>query len=236
MLKRILNQRDAKALLVLPYVALVQEKVRWLRQLVEGLVLPPPPEKDAHAPFYTRPSPDGLRVVGFFGGGKVRADWDDFDIGVCTLEKANMLVNTAIEDCSISKLHAVVLDELHMIDDEHRGYTLELIGTKLLSLEHSVQIVGMSATIPVSTTSVGCYSLLTFYRIWISWQSGLMHIPSRHGIVLFQLRSTLSATDAFLQPMTRVHFPITPTSSKTPFCPLLEELVHPHTKNYRIPF
>ncbi|TQV97361.1 DNA-directed DNA polymerase theta [Cordyceps javanica] len=148
MLKRVLHKRESKALLVLPYVALVQEKVRWLRQLVEGLKHPSPIEKDPHTPFDARPSQDGLRVVGFFGGGKVRATWDDFDIGVCTLEKANMLVNVAIEDCSVSRLQSVVLDELHMIDDEHRGYTLELIGTKLLSLEHTVQIVGMSATIP----------------------------------------------------------------------------------------
>lgn len=87
MLKRILSQRDSKALLVLPYVALVQEKVRWLRQLVQGLALPSPPEHEANAPFHVRPAQDGLRVVGFFGGGKVRATWDDFDIGVCTLEK-----------------------------------------------------------------------------------------------------------------------------------------------------
>jgi Lhr-like helicase len=58
-------------------------------------------------------------------------------------------VNTAIDDCSISKLRAVVLDELHMVDDDHRGYLLELVATKLLSLEQRVQIVGMSATLPV---------------------------------------------------------------------------------------
>lgn len=167
MLKRILHSRESKALLVLPYVALVQEKVRWLRQLVEGLKLPSPVEKDPHAPFNARPTPDGLRVVGFFGGGKVRATWDDFDIGVCTLEKANMLVNAAIENCSIAKLQAVVLDELHMIDDEHRGYTLELIGTKLLSLEHTVQIVGMSATIPnmdLMAKWLNAHSFETRYR------------------------------------------------------------------------
>lgn len=60
-----------------------------------------------------------------------------------------MLINTAIEDSSISQLRAVVLDELHMIDDDHRGYLLELIATKLLSLEQPVQIIGMSATLPV---------------------------------------------------------------------------------------
>lgn len=28
-----------------------------------------------------------FRVVGFFGGGKVRFIWFDFDIGVCMMEK-----------------------------------------------------------------------------------------------------------------------------------------------------
>jgi len=60
------------------------------------------------------------------------------------------LINTAIEDCSISKLKGLVLDELHMIDDDHRGYLLELLGTKVLCLDHFVQIVGMSATLSVS--------------------------------------------------------------------------------------
>jgi DNA polymerase theta len=64
--------------------------------------------------------------------------------------QANMLINTAIEDSSISQLRAVVLDELHMIDDDHRGYLLELIATKLLSLGQPIQIIGMSATLPVS--------------------------------------------------------------------------------------
>ncbi|KAL8774736.1 MAG: hypothetical protein Q9209_000675 [Squamulea sp. 1 TL-2023] len=59
-----------------------------------------------------------------------------------------MLVNTAIEQCTIDDLGVVVLDELHMIDDDHRGYLMELLATKLLSLERSVQIVGMSATLP----------------------------------------------------------------------------------------
>lgn len=60
-----------------------------------------------------------------------------------------MLVNAAIDDCSIHTLKSVVLDELHMIDDDHRGYLLELITTKLLSLEQDVQVVAMSATLPV---------------------------------------------------------------------------------------
>ena len=38
-----------------------------------------------------------------------------------------------------------------MVADDHRGYIMELMATKLLSLEQDVQIVGMSATLPVST-------------------------------------------------------------------------------------
>lgn len=43
----------------------------------------------------------------------------------------------------------MVLDELHMVDDDHRGYLLELIATKLLGLDQPIQIIGMSATLPV---------------------------------------------------------------------------------------
>ena len=37
-----------------------------------------------------------------------------------------------------------------MLDDEHRGYLLELMVTKLLLLQQDIQIVGMSATLSVS--------------------------------------------------------------------------------------
>ena len=59
-------------------------------------------------------------------------------------------MNAAIEDCTIDNLGIVVLDELHMIDDDHRGYLMELMATKLLSTEQATQLVGMSATLSVS--------------------------------------------------------------------------------------
>lgn len=149
MLKRIIEDPTKKAILVLPYVALVQEKLKWLRKVVEGV------EKSVKVgsqispqlPAWRRPHNSSVRVVGFFGGSKARASWSDVDIAVCTIEKANALVNTAIEECTISDLGVVVLDELHMINDDHRGYLMELMASKLLSLERSVQIVGMSATL-----------------------------------------------------------------------------------------
>jgi DNA polymerase theta len=94
MLKQVLADRDAKAMLVLPYVALVQEKVRWLRNLVQDIsrdALGQGCKDDNTRIWARRPDMDTIRVVGFFGGGKVRATWHDFDIGVCTIEKVSRL-------------------------------------------------------------------------------------------------------------------------------------------------
>ena len=159
---------NQKAILVLPYVALVQEKTSWLRRALEGVekLIEPPTEQKLRSWRNRR----AIRVAGFFGGSKLRETWADIDIAVCTIEKvrkalplgkkslvhaiqANSLVNSAIDDGSIDGLGIAVLDELHMIDDENRGYLLELLGTKLLSLERKIQVVGMSATLSVSEMS-----------------------------------------------------------------------------------
>jgi DNA polymerase theta len=63
------------------------------------------------------------------------------------------MVNAAIEACTIADLGVLVLDELHMLQDDHRGYLLELMATKLLSLEQDTQIIGMSATLSVRQSS-----------------------------------------------------------------------------------
>ena len=149
MLKRVIANK--KAILVLPYVALVQEKLSWLRRAVDGVQkkTDPSSQADIHQSPKLRKHNGhrSIRVVGFFGGSKARAALADADIAVCTIEKANALVNTAIEDGTVNELGIVVMDELHMIDDDHRGYLMELMATKLLSMQQGVQIVGMSATL-----------------------------------------------------------------------------------------
>ena len=67
-----------------------------------------------------------------------------------THQQANALVNTAIEDGIIGDLAIMVLGELHMIDEENRGYIMELLVTKLLVLQQDIQLVGMSATLSVN--------------------------------------------------------------------------------------
>ena len=154
LLRRVIDDPTKKAILVLPYVALVQEKLRWLRRAVEGV------EKRVDPQWLNSDGQNGpkrfdqsniVRVGGFFGGSQTRNTWNDIDIAVCTIEKANSLVNSAVEENKISSLGIVVLDELHMLDDEHRGYILELMATKILSLQLGVQIIGMSATLSVSS-------------------------------------------------------------------------------------
>ena len=145
MLNKVIENPGKKAILVLPYVALVQEKIKWLRRVVEGV------EQRTDALTSQVPSwklrPTCIRSAGFFGGSHAKATWADIDITVCTIEKANALVNTTIEEGKIDQLGIVVLDELHMLDEENHGYLIELMITKLLSLQHGIQLVGMSATL-----------------------------------------------------------------------------------------
>ncbi|KAH0841099.1 hypothetical protein AYO21_06592 [Fonsecaea monophora] len=151
LIKRVIEDPIAKAILVLPYVALVQEKLRWLRSLVDKVPKVVCDSLDGvPTPTWRQPTPF-VRVSGFFGGSRTNISWSDCDIAVCTIEKANSLVNSAIEEGKYGDIGVVVLDELHMISDEHRGYLMELLATKLMSLawgEKNVQIVGMSGTLP----------------------------------------------------------------------------------------
>jgi DNA polymerase theta len=89
MLKKVIENPEAKAILVLPYVALVQEKLRWLRRVVEGITRNIPPGQSEQRPSLWRKRGDeeNVRVAGFFGGSKSKATWADMDIAVCTIEK-----------------------------------------------------------------------------------------------------------------------------------------------------
>lgn len=88
MLKKIIQNPGKKALLVLPYVALVQEKLRWLRKVVGG-IFKETSEKETKWPsmWRNRGDENTIRVTGFYGGSKANSTWVDMDIAVCTIEK-----------------------------------------------------------------------------------------------------------------------------------------------------
>ena len=95
MLKRVIENPTAKAIVVLPYVALVQEKLKWLGKAVDGV------QKNFEAASLSSTQLPRLRkinehrlvrVAGFFGGSKARATWSDIDVAVCTIEKVRAMV------------------------------------------------------------------------------------------------------------------------------------------------
>ncbi|KAL6854375.1 hypothetical protein ACP4OV_019278 [Aristida adscensionis] len=148
MLRRILSTGNM-AILVLPYVSICAEKAEHLEQLLEPL---------------------GRHVRSFYGNQGGGSLPKDTAVAVCTIEKANSLVNKLLEDGRLSELGVIVIDELHMVGDQHRGYLLELMLTKLRYAAgegnsesssgetsgsssgkmstHGLQIIGMSATMP----------------------------------------------------------------------------------------
>lgn len=69
----------------------------------------------------------------------------DADIVIVTTERADSLVRHKVE--WISDVGIVVADEVHLINDQKRGPTLEMVLAKLTQIVKDIQIVALSATI-----------------------------------------------------------------------------------------
>lgn len=95
LLKRIIENPERKAILVLPYVALVQEKLKWMRQIVQGVEKNVPDDEDEDDSSFPRKRwkkfQKHIRVTGFFGGSRTTNTWADTDIAICTIEKVRCL-------------------------------------------------------------------------------------------------------------------------------------------------
>lgn len=129
MLMRTVFQHRKIALFVLPYVAIVTEKVKSLKEFGKPL---------------------NFAVEGFFNNnGRLPLPKQTPILCICTIEKANLITNTLIEEGRIDELGLVVFDEMHMLSQQQRGYLLEILGTKIkYASNNKVQMVGMSATLP----------------------------------------------------------------------------------------
>jgi replicative superfamily II helicase len=145
-----------RAMFIVPYVSIVIEKVRYFHE-VFGIPL-------------------NLNVVGFYNN-RGGTQLDGCDIAVCTFERANGLLNEALRQNKIHEVGIIVFDELHIMAESGRGYLLESMIIKLQimmagksksmnskslvdgssspstpsplsSSVASIQLVGMSATLP----------------------------------------------------------------------------------------
>ena len=99
-LKRVLETKK-KAIFILPYVAVSREKVVSL-DAVYGEA--------------------GLKVGGFMGSysHSPPGGFAAVDVAVCTIEKANSLINRLVEEKRADEVSCVVVDEMHMV--RRRGF------------------------------------------------------------------------------------------------------------------
>lgn len=74
---------------------------------------------------------------------------EDVELVICTIERANILLNQLLEEKREKQISMIIIDEIHLLSDPNRGFLLEVMLTKVrYILKDEVQIVGMSATLP----------------------------------------------------------------------------------------
>jgi len=100
------------------------------------------------------------------------------------------------------------MDELHMLDDDRRGYLLEVMATKLLSLQQEIQIVGLSATLSVCQPIQRLFLSRSSYciRMLKYWPNGLMLNSTSPSIGQYQSKSTLCLKTLYIPQRRPVHY------------------------------
>jgi helicase len=156
-LKHVLEHRG-KAIYLAPLRALASEKFREFQR------------------YSTIKKPNGEHVrAGISTGDYDSADpWlGRFDIILCTNEKADSLLRHKAP--WMSELTLVVADEVHLLTEQERGPTLEVVLTRLTQINPNIQVLALSATVR-NADEVG--SWLKAGHVTTDWRP----VPLREGI------------------------------------------------------
>ena len=102
-----------RAIFVLPYVSLVEEKEEYFKRIIRKY-------------YKSLRKTDQLKVKAFYGDNAVSVSNNNDMILICTIEKANILLNTIISKGLGNSIGCVVVDELHTLGDSFNGYLLEI--------------------------------------------------------------------------------------------------------------
>ena len=121
---------------VVPFISLAEEKANYFRNMWSDI---------------------NIGVKTFHGSDASKEITTDVDIAVCTIERANVLLNQLIEEEREHLLKMVVVDEVHLLSDANRGFLMEVLLSKIKFIcddQHArlrrreIQLVCMSATLP----------------------------------------------------------------------------------------
>ena len=113
LMRRFRERPGSVAMFVLPFVALCEERADSLENLFAGTE---------------------FRLRRMYGGrgGAFPSDSKMNTLLVLTPERANQVTSRLLEENRLHELSAVIVDELHLIQDDDRGATMELFLTKLV--------------------------------------------------------------------------------------------------------
>ena len=92
------------------------------------------------------------RVQGFLESFSPSGGISNTDVAICTIEKADILISNILQEDQedLGEIGVIIVNELHMVGEEQRGYYLELLHSKVLYMEHTgilstnIQLVGLS--------------------------------------------------------------------------------------------
>lgn len=138
--------RKQRAIFVLPYVALVEEKAKHFKEILSIYN-----KQFKITGKKWRSGKVNVRAVcGDRGSFNVKRD----DVIVCTVEKANAIFNDLCRHQLLHTLGCLAIDEAHILGEHFSGYLLELLLTKALYIEQQSKAGAYVETTNTTSTPV----------------------------------------------------------------------------------